>query len=132
MTDEPQLFPATYRAPITKQVKTLLTVLGLALLAFFGRAHLTLSSPFSIWIFALVCLGFLFFITLNEVYVVSYFITIILKNEHGWVSRHGSERMLLEYGHADMEASGSLIGTTADDTQRTLSFSQAKALACSF
>jgi hypothetical protein len=63
--DEPRLFPATYQSPVAKQVRPLLTVLGLALLALFGRAQLTLTSPLWIWVFSFVLLGLLIFGALN-------------------------------------------------------------------
>jgi hypothetical protein len=65
VTDESHLFPATYRATIKSQVKPLLSILGLALFGFFGRAHLSLSSPLWLWIFAFVLLGLLLFSVLN-------------------------------------------------------------------
>lgn len=51
---------------MTKQVKPLLTVSVLMLLAFFGRVHLSLSSPAWEWIFALFALGLVLFNRLNE------------------------------------------------------------------
>jgi len=66
MSDEPRLFPATYRAPLKKCVKPLITGLSTALLAMFGRGHMTLSSLVWLWIFAVYCLGMFVLYTLNE------------------------------------------------------------------